>query len=170
MATYNKLDEPLENTSSLSNQVPWDDYEHADKFELVCRVVASGAKEQLVIKTEDKNNMGRSCVYAMVIGGKIFKIGTALRGLKARIGSYNSGKTKYRIKGTNSGANYWVLQSLIKMQQEVDFYAHYPPTRECEVFGETLDEPFPSAKTVEGVVIRQFEAKYGMKPIGCVQS
>ena len=113
--------------------------------------------------------MQRSCVYAMVIAGKIFKIGNAFRGMKGRIGSYNSGRTKYRTRGTNSGANYWILQSLIKMNTSAKFYAYYPPLKNCEAFCERVQESFPSAKTIEGVVIRKFESLYGEKPIGCTQ-
>lgn len=166
---YNKLDEPLKGTSSLSNQVSWSEYEHADKFHWLCQVEPDRDNERLVIADQKSQDMRRSCVYVMVIGGRIFKIGTALRGISNRIGSYNTGKTKYRIKGTNSGANYWILQSLINMQEKIVFYALYPPTKPCEILGETIDEPFPSAKSMEGVVIRQFEKRYGTKPIGCTQ-
>ena len=140
-----------------------------DKFQYVCEVEANRDEEKLVITDQVAQDMQKSCVYVMVIDGRIFKIGTALRGVKNRIGSYNSGKTKYRIRGTNSTANYWILHSLINMQERVLFYAFYPPTVLCEIFGETIEEPFPSAKSIEGVVIRQFEAKYGTKPIGCIQ-
>ena len=166
---FNKLEHPLKSIASLQGQVPWTKYKHADAFRYVCTAEADRNNERLVITDSVAEDMQKSCVYAMVIDGLIFKIGTALRGIKGRIGSYNSGRTRYRVRGTNSSANYWVLQSLLSMQKPVLFYAFYPPVRQCEIFGETIDEPFPSAKSVEGVVIRQFEAKHGMKPLGCTQ-
>jgi len=105
----------------------------------------------------------------MVLNEKIFKIGVALRGIKGRIGSYNSGKTKYRVKGTNSGSNYWVLHSLINMNIVCNFYGLYPPLKPCTIFGVHINEPFPSAKTIEGIVISKFEQDHGRKPIGCTQ-
>ena len=125
--------------------------------------------KKITFVSDRQNDMNKSCVYVMVIDGKIFKIGTALRGMKARIGSYNSGKTKYRVRGTNSGSNYWLLQSVINMGAPVIVFALYPDTKNCEVFGISLAEPFPSAKTIEGVVLKLFEEEYGVKPIGCTQ-
>lgn len=166
---FGKLDSPLKRTDDLSEQVNWRDYEHRKKFAYVCTVTPDEENEKLTITKQMAEDMKRSCVYVMVIDGKVFKIGTALRGMKNRIGSYNSGRIRYRTRGTNSGANYWILQSLLKMNAKAEFYAYYPPLESCTVFGEKLEEPFPSAKTVEGVVIRQFEARHQMKPIGCTQ-
>ena len=167
---YNKLDEPLKKLESLSEQLLWKNYEHKDKFEYICEVQPDEENEKLIITDSKKENMKKSCVYIMVIEDRIFKIGTALRGMAGRIGSYNSGKVKFRTRGTNSGANYWVLQSMLNFKKKVTFYAYYPPVRKCKtVFGEIVDEPFPSSKTIEGVVLRQFEKKYGRKPIGCTQ-
>ena len=170
MAKYtNRLDEPLKKMSSLADQVPWQMYEHSEDFQYLCRIAPDKENERLVITDEIKENMNRSCIYIMVIEGRIFKIGTALRGIRGRISSYNSGRTKYRVRGTNSGANYWVLQSLLNLEKEAIFFAYYPPVQKCTIFGETLDEPFPSAKSVEGVIIRRFEDRYKKKPIGCTQ-
>lgn len=166
---YNKLDEPLKRLESLSEQLLWKNYEHKNKFEYICEVQPDVENEKFIVTDSKKENMKRSCVYIMVVEGRIFKIGTALRGMTGRIGSYNSGKTKHRIKGTNSGANYWVLHSMLNFKKKITFYAYYPAVAECKIFGETIDEPFPSSKTIEGVVLRQFEKKYGKKPIGCTQ-
>lgn len=169
MAKYNKLDYPIRKMEELSDEVKFLEYEYAKKFKYVCTVKGDTDKEKITTTKEVPEDMNKSCVYIMVINGKIFKIGTALRGIKGRIGSYNSGRIRYRNKGTNSGANYWILQSILNLKKAVKFYAFYPPTRRCKIFGETVDEPFPSSKTIEGVVIRKFETKYGKKPIGCIQ-
>lgn len=167
---YNKLEEPLEDMSELSGQLAWADYEHADKFAYLCEFRGDRKKERLIIEKQVKEKMKISCVYIMVIDEKIFKIGAALRGMAGRIGSYNSGKTKYRVRGTNSALNYWCLQSFINLNEAVEVYAFFPETKQCSVFGESVYEPFPSAKTIEGVIISQFEEKYKMKPLGCTQS
>ena len=167
---FNKLDTPLTTVSELADQVDWTEYEYAHTFEYLCEVHAVKKDEKLVIAQCNKRRMCDSCVYIMVLQGKIFKIGTALRGIKARISSYNTGKTKYRVRGTNSGSNYWCLQSFIHMNVPIICYTFFPTTRRCHIFGEEVDEPFPSAKTIEGVIIRQFYKKYTIKPLGCTQS
>ena len=132
---FNKLDDPLKNVSALNEQISWEEYDYKNKFEYVCEIKANANEERLEFVDQVEENMNRSCVYAMVINGKIFKIGAALRGIKGRIGSYNSGRTKYRTKGTNSGTNYWVLQSMIKMNVNINIYAHFPPTEKVEILG-----------------------------------
>jgi len=169
MSSYNKLESPLKNLTSLEDQVLWEDYEHKDQFHYICKAVPNQDGEKLDISHAQKEDMNKSCVYVMVIEGHIFKIGTALRGMKKRIGSYNSGRVRYRGRGTNSGANFWVLQSMLNFKKEITFYAYYPPTRPCEIFGEIVEEPFPSSKTIEGVILRQFAERHGRMPIGCTQ-
>ena len=158
---FNKSDKPLKNISALDKQFLWREYNLSNVFEFVCEVKPNRNKEKLEYEHQVTENMERSCVYAMVISKKIFKIGSALRGIKDRISSYNSGKTIYRLRGTNSVTNYWVLQSLINMGTNIEFYAYYPPTKQGEIFGKKFDEPFPSAKTIEGIILDLFETQYG---------
>ena len=167
---YNKLEKPLEDMSELSGQLAWADYEYADKFAYLCEFRGDRKNEKLIIEKQVKEKMKTSCVYILVIDKKIFKIGAALRGMAGRIGSYNSGRTRYKIHGSNSGTNYWCLQSFINLNKTVKVYAFFPEVQQCSVLGESLYEPFPSAKTIEGVIIRQFQKKYNMKPLGCTQS
>ncbi len=166
---FNKTDDPIQDIAELSKEVDWDTYEHKDKFTYLCKVTADRKQEKIIITDQVAADMARSCVYIMVINGKIFKIGTALRGIRARIRSYNTGKMKYRARGTNSSTNFWVLQSFINLEEEVTIYALYPKTQTIEVFGEKIEEPMPSAKTMEGVIIRLFENEYKTKPIGITQ-
>ena len=168
-STTNKLDIPLENFSALDGEVLWQDYNFKNDFEYVCEVKANVSKEKLEYLDQVRENMERPCVYVMVINGKIFKIGSALRGMKLRIISYNSGKAKYKIRGTNGRTNYWVLQSMIKMKAIIKIYAYYPPTKQGKIFGVKFSEPFPSAKAVEGILLALFEKQHKMKPIGCAQ-
>lgn len=165
----NKMEEPLKRMAQLDGEVAWDDYEHRGKFAFICEAAPERMDEKLVITGKDDSNVNRSCVYAMVIDGRIFKIGSALNGVGGRIGSYNAGRMKYRGRGTNSTTNFWVLQTLINLAKPVRFYGVFPPLRKCEFFGETFREPFPSAKAVEKVVLQRFVDTYGRKPVGCTQ-
>lgn len=166
----NRMEDPLRSVAELDDEIEWAAYEHKNEFEFMCEVNGDEYNEKLIVVESVESLMERSCVYIMETEGKVLKIGTALRGIKGRIGSYNTGKMKYRGRGTNSGANYWMLQSIIKLAVPVRFHGYFPPTRPCEVFGTTLTEPFPSAKAVEGVLIRLFAERYGKKPIGNVQA
>ena len=166
---YNKSDYPLKSINQLAEQVSWDKYEYKDKFKYACTATPNANEEVLQITDENKPIMKKSCAYVIVINNRIFKIGSALRGIKDRIGSYNTGRTRYRTAGTNSGTNFWCLQSFIKIAEPVKFYIYYPSMRKTTIFGESISEPFPSAKSIEAVVIRKFEQKYGAKPIGCTQ-
>ena len=51
---------------------------------------------------EDKYNSYRELIYAIVIDGKIVKIGGTYVGMKGRHSSYNCGTRKARNKGTCS--------------------------------------------------------------------
>ena len=165
----NKADIPLKSVDALANEVAWETYNYKGKFKYLCKIVADCENEKLLIKNAVDESMTRSCVYVMVINGKIFKIGVALRGVKSRVGSYNCGKTTNRMRGTASTTNYWVLQSFINLATDVHVYAYFVPTKRCKIFGEMIEEPFPSAKSVEGVLLKKFIAQYKQKPIGNTQ-
>ena len=166
---YNKSDYPLKSVKDLADEVVWSDYEFKDSFSYACSVMPNADEEKLEITEQNAPLLEKSCVYVVIISGRIFKIGAALRGVKGRIGSYNSGRTRYRTSGTNSTTNYWCLQSFIKIGLPVKFHVYCPDTQTAEIFGEKIQEPFPSAKAIEAVIIRKFEEKYGKKPIGCTQ-
>lgn len=166
----NKMEDPIRSVAELDQEVEWDAYEHKREFEFMCDVIGDRYEERLVVGRADEALMKKSCVYIMEVEGKVLKIGTALRGIKGRIGSYNTGKVKYRARGTNSGANYWMLHSIINLAVPVRFHGYFPPLRRCLVFGTKVKEPFPSAKTVEGVLIKLFVERYGRKPIGNMQA
>lgn len=166
----NKSDEPLKRLNELQREVAWDDYEHRSEFAFVCEATPSERPdEKLVITDKDDANLNRSCVYAMVIDGRVLKIGSALNGVKSRVGSYNCGTVKFRTWGTCSTTNYWVLQSLLYLQMPVRFYGVFPDLKKCKIFGETFHEPFPSAKKMEKVILQRFVDTYKRKPIGCTQ-
>ena len=108
-------------------------------------------------------------MYIFVINGKIFKIGETTTSIKKRVNSYNCGKTEYRISGTNSTTNYFVLQSLLNIGMTVNVYAFFPPIATFTVFGETIQSSEAPSKYAERFLNREFIEKYNKKPIGCTQ-
>lgn len=170
----NRNDILLEDISQLDNEVVWDEYEYNNRFSYLCKVIPEKEHERLVTADEVTENMQRACVYMLIVNGRIFKIGKAegtmnVGGFSGRVSSYNCGKQKARDKGTCSTTNYWVLQSLINLNVEVTVYAYFPEDATTEIFGETITQPFPTPKAVEGVVIKHFQGKYYKKPIGNTQ-
>lgn len=170
----NKNDILLENISQLENEVVWDEYEYNNHFSYLCKVIPEVENERLVTADEVEENMQRPCVYMLIVEGRIFKIGKAegtmnIGGFAGRINSYNCGRRKARAKGTCSTTNFWVLQSLLNLEVEAVVYGYFPEDATTEVFGEEITQPFPSPKTIEGVIIKHFEKKYRKKPIGNTQ-
>lgn len=88
---------------------------------------------------------------------------------KERIQSYNCGKTEYRIAGTNSTTNYFILQSLLKINKIVKVYAYFPDKKEYKIFGEFGCDSFPPAKKVERKILSDFIKKHKLKPIANTQ-
>ncbi len=83
--------------------------------------------EKLEINAIDEKNMkNEGLVYVFVIQGKIFKIGHSITPITKRVQSYNCGKVEYRKNGTCSTTNYFVLQSLLKINKIVQVYAFFP--------------------------------------------
>ena len=108
-------------------------------------------------------------VYVFVIDGKIFKIGQSINNIKDRLQSYNCGKFEYRLKGTCSTTNFFVLQSLLKINEPVYVYAYFPEQPEYEVFNKKFKNNRPPLKTAENLIIQDFIDRYDKKPIGCTQ-
>lgn len=159
---------PLRSIRELSAEILWENYDFSDAFQHLCTLRPNADKEALEISAvhESAKMKEKGVVYVLVVAGRIFKIGQSINTFKSRMGSYNSGRTEYRIRGTCSGANYFALQSFIKLGKPVEVYAYWPVVKEWRLFGEQGSQAFPSSKTVEGIVTRRFERKYGKLPIG----
>lgn len=176
MDKYNKTDYPLTNVSDLDDEFDWDIYQYRDEISYLCELhpipattTGGGEKLEIIDEVADQDRMTSSCVYALVIAGKLFKLGKAegLNGMKGRISSYNTGKQRYT---TNSSTNRWVLQSFINMNQPITVYSYHPSKQFTTVFGETFEEYFPSSKSIERVILQHFVEEYGRKPIGNTQA
>jgi hypothetical protein len=109
-------------------------------------------------------------VYVFVINNKIFKIGHTITSIIKRIQSYNCGKTEYRIAGTNSTTNYFVLQSLLNINEIVNVYVYFTEKPKYKVFGKVYQDGKQPAKTAENIIITNFIKNHNKKPIGCTQT
>lgn len=165
----NKNIVPLKNIDELASECKYDDFAYKEHFSLICKLKPNSDKEKLEIQIIDEAKcQDKGFVYVFVIEGKIFKIGQSISNIKERVQSYNCGKTEYRINGTNSTTNYFVLQSLLKINKEVFVYAFFPPKPRYEIFGQVFEDSY--RKKAENIIITDFVKKHGKKPIGCTQS
>jgi len=167
----NKNEDPLRSLAKLRDEQDWQTYDQRMLFAHICTLQPNLKLERLEVVTvhDDESMRKPGMVYALVVDGKIFKIGHTITPFKKRVNSYNTGKGKYRSRGTNSGANYFILQSLLHFGCAVEVYGFYPAHKKWELLGETGFEAFPSSKTAEKIFLNRFRKSYGRLPIGCTQ-
>ena len=167
----NKNIVPLKNIAELAQECDYADFEYKEHFSLICRLLPNADKERLEIEILDEARCKeKGFVYVFVIEGKIFKIGQSISNIKERVQSYNCGKTEYRINGTNSTTNYFVLQSLLRIGKAVEVYAFFPQKPRYEIFGQVFTDSYPPSKKAENIIITDFIKNHGKKPIGCTQT
>ncbi|GAA8238846.1 hypothetical protein HpKG61_05230 [Helicobacter pylori] len=80
------------------------------------------------------------------------------------------GKVEYRKNGTCSTTNYFVLQSLLKINKIVQVYAFFPEQPTYTLFGKTYQDSFSTSKRAENVILENFIKNHNKKPIGCTQT
>ncbi len=161
----------LKSVDDLKDEIDYKDFEYKEHFDLLCELIPNNNLEKLEIKAIDEKNMKtEGLVYVFVIQGKIFKIGHSITPITKRVQSYNCGKVEYRINGTNSTTNYFVLQSLLKINEVVQVYAFFPEQPTYTLFGKTYQDSFPTSKRAENVILKDFIKNHNKKPIGCTQT
>jgi hypothetical protein len=161
----------LKNISDLNNEVNYNNFEHKNKFSHLCNLIPNKELEKLEIEVIDSDNIkNNGLVYIFVINNKIFKIGHTITSMVKRIQSYNCGKIEYRITGTNSTTNYFVLQSLLNIDEVVNVYVYFTEKPKYKVFGKTYQDGKQPAKTAENIIINDFIKNHNKKPIGCTQT
>ena len=162
---------PLKDSQQLSEEMDYKNFEYKEYFELICKLKPNKNLEKLEIQIINKAKCNeQGFVYVFVIKGKIFKIGQSITNIKKRVQSYNCGKTEYRINGTNSTTNYFVLQSLLNINEIVQVYAFFPPKPTYTLFDKTFTDSYPPSKKAENIIINDFKKKHKKLPIGCTQS
>lgn len=160
----------IRNVSELENEINYEEFEYKKYFVHICDLIPNDEKERLEILPVDKSLIEQEgVVYVFVIKGKIFKIGQSMDSMKDRIQSYNCGKVEYRTRGTCSTTNYFILQSLLKINEQVEVYAFFPDKPTYTLFGVRYCDSWPVSKRAENIIITKFVGKHNKKPIGCTQ-
>lgn len=160
----------LKNIDDLKNEINFSDFEYKEYFSHLCNLIPNNQLEKLDIEiVDDKKINDKGFVYVFVIDNKIFKIGQSITDVKKRINSYNCGKTEYRISGTNSTTNYFVLQSLLKINKKVNVYAFFPEQPKYIIFGKEYQDSLSTSKRAEKEILKDFIKNHKKKPIGCSQ-
>ena len=161
----------IKSITELKKETNYADFQYKKYFIHLCNLIPNKKAEKLEIEKVNSQNIENSgLVYVFVINKKIFKIGQTITTIAKRIQSYNCGKTEYRIAGTNSTTNYFVLQSLLNINKTINVYAFFPETPEYTIFGKKYQSSYPPTKTAEHKILEDFISKFGQKPIGCTQS
>ena len=99
---------------------------------------------------EEKYDSYRELIYAIVIDGKIVKIGGTYTGMKKRHGSYNCGTRKARAKGTCSVTNFDITEyqfTALRQGKTVEWYVFDVPLAETTINLPWGDEIKYDAKT-----------------------
>lgn len=166
----NKNIKILKSIEDLKNEISFSKFEYREYFSHLCNLKPDKKNEKLDVEIIDNINIQKEgLVYVFVIQDKIFKIGHTINNIIDRVQSYNCGKTEYRIAGTCSTANYFVLQSLLNINKTVKVYAYFPELPKYEVFGKKFQDSFPVPKRAEKEILKYLMEKYNKLPIGCTQ-
>ncbi len=161
----------VKDVAQLEKEISFDKFEYKEYFSHLCNLIPEREQEKLRIEAIDEENIQKEgLVYVFVVDGKIFKIGHTITSITKRIQSYNCGKTEYRISGTNSTTNYFVLQSLLGMNEKVKVYAFFPDKPRYTLFGKDYQDSFPVSKRAENIILQDFIKNHSKKPIGCTQT
>lgn len=160
----------LKNKEQLKDEINYNDFKYKKYFDIVCRLIPDKENETLIVEPINKELTNKEgIVYVFVIDGKIFKVGESINSIKDRVQSYNCGKLEYRLKGTCSTTNFYVLQSLLAIGEIVDVYGYFPVQPEYSIFGGKYKSSKSAAKVAENLIIKDFVERYNKKPIGCTQ-
>lgn len=169
----------LTSIEQLSNQLNWDEFSistpdgntlTANNFELIAVGYPNREKEKWDMDTIDpRYDTQEDLIYALVIDGKLLKLGKSITTMKKRVSSYHCGKNSYRQKpnATNSATNWFILQSVLAIGLPVEIYALFIPQTQGEFMGWTYHNRV--SKEVEGRLLSAFCKKYGYRPIGNIQ-
>lgn len=170
----------LTDKSQLANELVWADFKiktpsgytiTPNDFDLI----AIGNPNQQCEKwdmdvIDSRYHTKEDLIYALVIDGKLLKLGKSITSMKKRIQSYHCGKNAYREKAnaTNSATNWYILQSVLAINLPVYIYVLYAPRTDGEFKGWTYHNRI--SKEIETKLIAAFYEQYGTKPIGNKQS
>lgn len=170
----------LTTLADLSNELDWHNFSiktpsgqtlTCKDFALVAVGNPNNTKEKWDMDVKDDRYKNQEdLIYALVINGKLFKIGKSISTMKERIQSYHCGKNAYRQKAnaTNSATNWFVLQTVLAINYPVYIYVLFIPKTEGKFMGWTYHNRV--SKEIEKILIDAFQKQYGFKPIGNKQN
>ena len=110
---------------------------------------------------EEKYDSYRELIYAIVIDGKIVKIGGTYVGMKGRHGSYNCGTRKARAKGTCSVTNFDITEyqfTALRQGKTVEWYVFDVPLAEA-----TINLPWGEEITYNAKTYMKYESSLSHK-------
>ena len=110
---------------------------------------------------EEKYESYRELIYAIVIDGKIVKIGGTYTGMKKRHGSYNCGTRKARAKGTCSVTNFDITEyqfTALRQGKTVEWYVFDVPLAEA-----TINLPWGEEITYNAKTYMKYESSLSHK-------
>ena len=166
----------LTSISQLCHELNWKDFKvkmengqylTANNFSLIAIGNPDSQNEKWIMDVKDeKYNNTCDLIYALVVEGKLLKLGKSITTMKERISSYHCGKNAYRQKknATNSATNWFILQSVIAMGKPVYVYAFFTERS----YGEFMGEKFQNriSKEIEAIILARFAEQYGFRPLG----
>ena len=170
----------LTTKQQLSNELSWENFKintpsgyiiTPQDFDLIAIGTPNQACERWDMEVIDaRYNTQEDLIYALVVDGKLFKLGKSITTMKKRIQSYHCGKNAYREKAnaTNSATNWYILQSVLAINLPVYVYVLYAPRTDGEFKGWTYHNRI--SKEIEAKLIAAFYEQYGTKPIGNKQN
>ena len=167
----NRNEVPLTKNDVVRTSVLYDDLFYKKNFKFLCKLRPNKKTENIDIvedvREKNFNIDKKGLVYAFVLGGKLLKIGSTTTEFTGRVSSYNCGKEKNRESGTCSTTNYFVLQSFLKLNQDIEVYAFFSPVIKYLIFDTNKKFPLPP-KEWEKTILEKMKAKNKM-PILCTQ-
>lgn len=171
MTPLNKNDNPL---LEIDKTIHISDFDEIKYFNKIAVLTGSPEEEKLVVKEilDERYSFKKNVLYIIVIKDYIQKIGSSTNSMKDRIRSYNCGKKEYRKQGTCSTTNFFVLQTLLQINEDIEIYGFYPETKEQEFdcFGELIEiEVSVPSKTYEKNILEKLKTK-GKMPALCTQT
>ncbi|ATI73940.1 restriction endonuclease [Mesoplasma florum] len=136
-------------------------------FKFLCNVMPNIEKERLEIENAIPDFLYLTgIVYIFVYKNHVMKIGQTITNFRERINSYNCGKKKNREKGTASTTNYFILQSILALNEQIDVYYFKPDLSRITLWGKEYVTSSSSSKLAEGIIVNEYMNIFGKKPVG----
>lgn len=142
----------------------FNDFKYKEKFLYMCELFPNIKKERLEIINSNKENINKEgLIYAMIYNDNIIKIGQTILTFEGRLSSYNCGKKAFRENGTCSTTNFFVLQTLLNLKNNIKVYALIPEMLKFDFMGNILE--ISPSKRIEEVILIGMKKTYGFLPI-----